>query len=109
MNASQNGSFVHTVFFWLKDSGSAADRQALYEGLTALKEIPEIQQAYVGVPASTDRPVIDRSYDYSITFVFSDRATQNAYQEHPMHVQFVEACSPLWERVVVYDAVAPTD
>lgn len=107
MNASQTGHFVHTVFFWLEDGENASDREALHEGLKTLTEIPEIEQAYIGVPADTDRPVIDSSYDFSITFVFPDRATQDAYQEHPIHLKFVEECAPLWERVVVYDAVDP--
>lgn len=103
----QEGAFVHTVFFWLEDGDSEADRQALYEGLQTLKEISEIQQAYIGVPAPTNRSVIDRSYDYSITFVFEDQEAQDAYQEHPIHEQFVEEYSHLWQRVLVYDAVDP--
>lgn len=29
-------------------------------------------------------------------------ADQNTYQQHPIHQQFVERCSHLWEKVVVY-------
>ncbi|MEC7471585.1 MAG: Dabb family protein, partial [Pseudomonadota bacterium] len=29
-----------------------------------------------------------------------------AYQTHPLHVKFVEQCSHLWSKVVVYDSVS---
>lgn len=103
----EKGKFVHTVFFWLKNKDSEADRQKLYEGLTKLSQIELIETAYVGVPATTNRDVIDRSYDFSITFVFPDPETQDAYQVHPDHLKFVEEYGHLWERVVVYDAIGP--
>ncbi len=103
-----DGNFVHTVFFWLKDKSSDADRRLLYQGLQKLSQIDLIRKGYVGVPAPTNRDVIDRSYDYSITFVFRDKTEQDAYQVHPDHLKFVEDYSHLWERVVVYDAVPPS-
>lgn len=99
------GGVVHTVFFWLKNQGNQADLEALYQGVKALTTIEEIQTAYIGTPADTkDRPVIDGSYDLSITFVFKDAADQDVYQIHPTHLKFVEEKKHLWERVVVYDA-----
>lgn len=103
----ENGKFVHTVFFWLKDKDSEADRQKLYEGITMLSTIDLIETAFVGVPAATNRDVIERSYDFSITFVFPDPETQDAYQVDPTHLKFVEEYGHLWERVLVYDAVSP--
>ncbi len=98
--------FVHTVFFWLKEKDNDAARAALHAGLKELATISEIQTAYVGTPASTRRPVIDHTYDFSITFIFPDKATQDIYQEHPDHLKFIEKCSALWDRVQVYDAVS---
>jgi len=37
---------------------------------------------------------------------FDDLAGQKTYQDHPVHRKFVEDCSHLWEKVVVYDAIA---
>ncbi len=95
---------VHTVFFWLKNPDSSADRQALRAGLDTLKAIPNISAAYIGAPAATRRPVIDSSYDWSITFVFATAAHQDIYQDHPIHLEFITTCAHLWERVQVYDA-----
>jgi hypothetical protein len=95
---------VHTVFFWLKNPDREADRQALHDGLGLLKTVPEIKIAYIGAPAATRRPVIDSSYDWSITFVFETASDQDVYQVHPIHLQFIATCAHLWERVQVYDA-----
>jgi hypothetical protein len=97
--------FVHTVYFWLKDKSSQANREKLHAGIQSLTSIDVIQQAYVGVPASTRREVIDSSYDFSITFIFENKEKHDAYQVHPTHLKFVETCRELWAKVQVYDAV----
>ena len=98
--------FVHTVFFWLDHPESQADRDALRAGLESLKGVKDISAAYIGQPADTRRPVIDHTYDFSLTFVFADRAAHDAYQVHPIHLEFVAECGHLWSRVQVYDAVS---
>lgn len=103
-----DGPFVHTVYFWLQNNESDADREKLLEGLNMIKEIDLIRDGYVGVPAPTDREVIDSSYDFSITFIFENMDDEQAYQTHPTHLKFVEEYGHLWERVVVYDALPPS-
>ncbi len=95
---------VHTVFFWLKNPDSQADQDALEVGLKELAKIDLIKTAYIGKPAATNRPVIDSSYSFSITFVFDNPADQDVYQTHPDHYKFIDNCKDLWERVQVYDA-----
>ncbi|UTA69935.1 Dabb family protein [Emticicia sp. 21SJ11W-3] len=102
--ANLKKGFVHTVFFWLKDKTNEADHKELHAGLLELSKIDLIQTAYVGLPADTNRAVIDSSYQFSITFVFDTPEQQAAYQTDPDHLAFVEKCSHLWEKVVVYDA-----
>lgn len=104
MTARKQG-FVHTVFFWLKES-TESNKTELYAGLEKLAEIDIIGEAYIGQPASTNREVIDSSYDFSITFIFKDKATQDVYQDHPDHHVFIETCGHLWQKVQVYDAVS---
>lgn len=98
--------FVHTVFFWLTHPESQSDRDALHAGLESLKGINHITAAYVGKPADTRRPVIDHTFDFSLTLVFADRAAHDAYQVHPVHLEFVAECAHLWNRVQIYDAVS---
>ena len=93
--------FVHTVFFWLKHPENRDDHTALRAGLESLRGVKEITTAYVGTPAETRRPVIDHSYDFSLTLVFADKATHDVYQTHPIHQEFVAECAHLWERVKI--------
>jgi hypothetical protein len=97
---------AHHVFFWLKNPDSIADRDALIEGVRALGAIPGIRALHVGVPADVPpRPVIDGSYSVSELLLFDSVEDQNAYQTHPLHQAFVARFSPLWAKVVVYDAI----
>jgi hypothetical protein len=36
--------------------------------------------------------------------VFKTSADQDSYQTDPIHLKFVETCSALWDKVVVYDS-----
>ena len=106
MNKENKKQLAHHVFFWLKNPESKEDLNKLLEGLKTLKKIPSVKEMYIGVPASTEkREVVDNSYSASELIFFDDVAGQDAYQVHPIHVKFVEQCSPLWQKVVVYDSV----
>jgi hypothetical protein len=98
---------VHHVFFWLKNPESKEDLAHLLTGLRTLANIETVRATHFGVPASTEkRDVVDNSYSASEILFFDDLAGQKTYQDHPVHKQFVADCSHLWERVVVYDAIA---
>jgi len=98
---------VHHVFFWLKDPASKDDLAKLLKGLSTLARIETVRGAHFGVPASTEkRDVVDNSYSASEILFFDDTVGQKTYQDHPIHKKFVEDCSHLWEKVVVYDVIA---
>ena len=95
--------FVHHVYFWLKAPGDAQARDALIAGLRTLTAVPEVLWSHIGVPAASERGVVDDSYSVSWLVFLADKAAEDRYQVDPIHLKFVEDCSPLWERVVVYD------
>ena len=97
--------FVHHVYFWLKNENNEQDKAKLIEGLKKLSKVRTIKQFYIGVPAATDRDVIERSYSVSWLLLFDNPADQDNYQTDPIHLKFVEECSILWKQVVVYDSV----
>jgi len=97
--------FIHHVYFWLKNSGSTEDLEQLKKGLQTLTAVETIGMYQIGVPAETNRDVIDRSYSISWMLMFDNLEDEEIYQHHPMHKKFVEACSHLWSKVVVYDSV----
>ena len=95
--------FVHHVYFWLKAPGDPEAREALIAGLRRLTAAPDILWSHIGLPAESERGVVDDSYSVSWLVFFADKAAQDRYQIDPILLKFVEDCSPLWERVVVYD------
>src|SRR5690606_1461604 len=97
----------HQVYFWLKNPGDAGEYNRLLEGIKGLEYIEPKTLFHVGVPASTKRSVIDSSYSFSLLLTFNDQEEQDTYQHHPTHLKFVEECSSLWSKVVVYDAIDP--
>ena len=97
--------FVHHVYFWLKNPASESDKAKLIEGLENLSKVSEIKMAHIGTPASTNRSVIERGYAVSWLLFFENLADEEIYQKHPVHLNFVEDYSHLWEKVIVYDSV----
>lgn len=96
--------FVHSVYFWLKPDLSDADRKRFLDDLHAMMKIDVIRFGFIGTPADTDRPIIDRSYSYALITAFDDVAGHDAYQVHPLHDKFRENAH-CWTKVVIYDAV----
>lgn len=95
---------IHHVFFWLKEPDNVAHSAQLRQGLHTLAAIPQVKQLLVGGPASTEkRPVVDSSYQVSELMYFNSLEDQAVYQEHPIHQAFVQQCSHLWSKVLVYD------
>jgi hypothetical protein len=101
----KKGMFIHHVYFWLKNSGNKEDKSKLIEGLKKLSKVSTIRNFYIGQPAATRREVIDSSYDVSWLLFFDNAANQDSYQTDPIHLKFVEECSVLWQKVVVYDSI----
>ncbi|WP_316818189.1 Dabb family protein [Pedobacter nyackensis] len=95
---------IHQVFFWLKNPGSKEDRDKLVAGVKSLSKIPMVREIHVGIVASTEkRDVVDNSWGVSELMFFSDLEGQQAYQTHPIHLEFIKNYSHLWEKVIVYD------
>lgn len=98
-------NFIHHVYFWLKNPASPEDLAALIDGLKKLSVVPHIKFFHIGLPADTNREVIDTTYAISWLNVFETAEDQDAYQTHPIHLQFIDECKHLWRRVVVYDSI----
>ena len=96
--------FVHHVFFWMKEDITPDGFATFEKGVSTLPAIDLVKSGDVGKPAGTDRPVIERSYAYSLLLVFENKAAHDEYQTHPIHLKFVEDCSMLWSRVLIYDS-----
>lgn len=96
--------FSHVVIFWTKaELPNAADE--LVAGMEKyLRPIPGVLSFHVGRMVKSHRDVVDQSYQVALNLVFSDKASQDAYQVDPLHIEFVEKCFKLnCARAVIYD------
>ena len=96
--------FSHVVIFWTDPKKSNAVDELLAGAKKYLAGIPGILHFHIGKMAPSHRPVVDQSYQVALNITFKDKPAQDAYQEHPLHVEFVEkAFKPNCVKVVVYD------
>jgi hypothetical protein len=101
----EQGNFAHSVFFWLKNPESQQDRAAFEKSLKKfINQSIYIKTKHIGIPAATNREVIDQTYTYSLLLTFENKADQDKYQDEPAHQIFIAESSDLWEKVVVYDS-----
>ena len=96
--------FSHVVIFWTQTDVPNATEQLLAGAEKYLKPCPGVLHYHCGRMADSHRDVVDQSYQVALNLVFEDRTAQDAYQTHPLHVEFVEKIFKTYcERVVVYD------
>jgi len=97
--------FVHAVYFWLRPDLTSDDEARFAAGLQSLRAIEGVEHGYIGAPAPTERPVVERGYSRALVLVFRDQAAHDAYQVHPVHDRFRAECGGLWTTVRIYDSV----
>lgn len=95
--------FIHSVYFWLRDDLSDEERSKFVEGALSLTRIETVRHGYLGTPAGTDRPIIDRTYTFGLVCAFDDVKGHDAYQDHPVHDDFRDSCSSFWKDVKIFD------
>lgn len=101
-----NGEFLHTVFFWLKNPADLADNKKFETSLKKfLSSSKYIKSMHLGVPADTNRPIIDTSYTYCLSLTFTSKENHDKYQEEEVHKIFIKESEKLWAKVLIYDSV----
>ena len=96
-------SFVHAVYFWLKNP---ADLDQFVEGVKGLAAICHLRDVHVGIPVPSDKPIVESSYHVSLLTLFNSIEDHDAYQVDPIHENFLtNYVKPFVERVMVTDSV----
>lgn len=96
--------FIHSVYFWLIDDITDAQRKDFIEnGMDKLKYSKHLTSIYIGPPAGTNREIVDNTYDYAWLCHFKDKAAHDAYQVDPLHLTFIENYGQLFKEVKIYD------
>ena len=102
---------AHSVFFSLNDRSDAAVRKMLDACRNYLTSHPGIVFFACGTPnQELTRPVNDRDFDVALHIVFDSVEAHDAYQDAPLHHQFIGENKANWKLVRVFDAniEAPT-
>ena len=96
--------FSHVVIFWT-DPANPRSADDLIKGANQyLAPIPGVLHFHIGKMVPSHRDVVDRSYQVALNLVFPNKKTQDDYQAHPLHLEFVEKVfKPACKKVVVYD------
>ena len=82
--------FSHIVIFWT-DPAQPNATQELLDGMEKyLRPIPGVIHYHVGRMVPSHRPVVDQTYQVALNLCFNNKADQDAYQIHPLHIEFVE-------------------
>ena len=96
---------AHSVFFSLNDRSDAAVRKMLDACRNYLSSHPGTVFYAFGTPNQVlTRPVNDRDFDVALHVVFESVEAHDAYQDAPLHQQFISENKPNWKQVRVFDA-----
>ena len=96
--------FSHVVIFWTDPAQPNAADELIAGANQFLKPIPVALHFHIGKMVGSHRPVVDQSYQVALNLVFPDKKTQDDYQVHPLHAEFIEKVfKRVCRKVVVYD------
>ena len=104
----QSDEFVlqHIVLCWLKEPGNASQREQIIELTQTFNEIPSVLKARAGQVISSDRDIVDDSFDVGIVVVVKDEKALQEYLDHPIHQKAKkDILLPLVDKILVFDFI----
>ena len=100
----RDAAVVHIVLVWLKDPGNSEHRQRVIDATREFKTIPGVIDVSVGEVVTSDRAIVDDSFDVGLFLTFSSVEAMNTYLADDRHQKALrEVFRPLSERYIVYD------
>jgi hypothetical protein len=98
---------AHVVLFRPRPDLSAEDRRDLVDAMAAaLREIPSVRRARVGVRVMHGRPyeqLMKTDYSHVAVLEFDDLGGLQAYFEHPAHAALASRFFAAFEDALLYD------
>ena len=82
--------FSHIVVFWTDPASPNAADELLAGANQLLKQIPDVLHFHAGKMTPSRRPVVEQGYQIALNLIFQDRKSEQDYQAHPRHLEFVE-------------------
>ena len=97
---------AHNVYFTLNDNTEAATQKLIAACKKYLAAHPGTVFFACGtVEPELARPVNVRDFDVALHVVFESRAAHDAYQDAPLHHQFIAENKENWKQVRVFDSI----
>lgn len=95
----------HIVLVWFKAGTSQAEVDSVIRETKKLEQyIPQIQSLSLGKAISSERKIVDDSFDLGISLTFKNQADMKVYLSHPKHIAFVKTyVKPKLAKLLVYD------
>lgn len=83
--------FSHIVIFWADPNNPNAADELLSGIHKYLPSIPGVQNFAAGKMVSSQRDVVDKSYQVALNLCFLNQHAMEEYQAHPQHQEFVHS------------------
>ena len=80
----------HVVIFWTDPAKPGAADELVAGAEQYLRPIPGVLSFHIGRMVPSHRDVVDQTYQVALNLQFADKAQEEAYQVHPLHLEFVE-------------------
>ena len=94
----------HVVMVWMKKKPTESEFNELLKASLALKEIKQLLSIQGGRAISSERPIVDDSFDLGLVMTFRNIKEMDEYVNHPIHEAFVNKyIKGRVDKVVVYD------
>lgn len=103
IESSVESPFVHTVYFWFKEDVTHVEVKEFAEASKSLAKIQGVLKVYRGTPAATERPSLEKSYDYALVVLMKDIIAHDAYQQDPIHLKLLSSYSSMFDSILVTD------
>jgi hypothetical protein len=95
---------THIVLVWFNEVAGDNYADTVSAATMRLLEIPEVGIIRTGRAISSERPIVDDSFDLGVVMEFESMEAMKLYLEHPLHKQFVEGyLTGRIEKLLVYD------
>lgn len=103
---------AHVVLVWLKQPGNHEHRERIIAGSEKLRQIPGVLDLQAGAVISSERDLVEDSYDVGLYLRFASRQDLRDYLAHPLHKAIVnDEFVPIMDhyRVVDFSVAAPAN
>lgn len=107
VSAEESKKVTHVVMVWLKEPGNEQHRTAFIKASEELNNLPGIVSRHVGVVMSSDRKIVDDTFDVAMSVTMESKDALDAYLKNPKHKEILhDKIKPLINRSVAYDFIS---